>query len=151
MLSLMLVILMILYFTASPQAQLFHPYIYPLPWYTPSFAFPTPIRFSPFQSYPPILGSPSILPTSVFPSPVTRRAAATITIFSTTNLIVYNPTLLLGPNSTPVTPSPILSLLAGQLLTFGETALSTANPSLYNTWSTHFYCPRVCPFISFRS
>jgi len=139
-----IIVLAVVLFCISSLAQAqwlykyMYPYMYPFSLYSPYYSnnFPVPIRFNPFQSYPGFFSIPSALPLPVFPPPVVRRAATTITIWNTvgktTVLIVYNPTLLIGPTSVPVTPSPLLSLLAGQLLVFGGTPLSTVNPAFFN-------------------
>ncbi len=129
-------LIILLICSSSVQGQLFFPYMYSFPFFSPYYNFSFPIRLTPFQSYPGFLRAPTALPVPILPPPVVRRAATTITIWNTvgktTVLIVYNPTLLIGPTSVPVTPSPLLSLLAGQLLVFGNSALSTVNPAFYN-------------------
>ncbi len=136
----LLIITFIICLSVSAGAQLFYP---PVPFFYPPVPFmpfapiaPPALRTTPFMGFSGFLRSPLLPPVPAFPSPMVRRANTTITIWNTvghtTYLLIYNPTLLLGPAAAPITPSPLLSLLAGQLLIFGESALSTANPALFN-------------------
>ncbi|MGA1869782.1 MAG: hypothetical protein ACMUJM_14700 [bacterium] len=134
------IILFIFCLSIPAGAQFLPPLLYP-----PVPLLPPTIRTTPFTGYPGLLGAPLPPPVPIFPEPVVRNANITVTIWNTvghtTYLLIYNPTLLIGPTAAPVTPSPLLSLLAGQLLVFGESALSTANPALYNYLVNTFLTP----------
>ncbi|MGA1823746.1 MAG: hypothetical protein ACMUIP_03710 [bacterium] len=107
--------------------------------------FPT-IRTNPYFGYAPFM--PVLLPppAPIFPPPVVRTAATTITLWDTVGtanaLIVYNPTALIGAPAPPVSPSPLLSLIAGVLLTpIGHSALSTTNPLFFNYLANTYLLP----------
>ena len=109
--------------------------------------FIPPIRpVNPFLGYAPYRPVPFAPPAPIFPSPVVRTAATTITLWDTVGtanaLIVYNPTALIGTPAPPVSPSPLLSLIAGVLLTpAGHSALSTTNPIFFNYLANTYLLP----------
>lgn len=152
-----LLIFMVISFSAQIGAQ-FLPYS-PIPLYNPlaPYLFGNPflqpyIRINPFNGFGGLGRYPVLPPLATTPGPVVRRGNTTITIWNTvgktTTLLIYNPTLLIGPTAAPVTPSPLLSLLAGQLLVFGESPLSTVNPFLFNYLVNTYLLPTGLSFFA---